>query len=324
MLYLILSSKSNKWQAVLFRRIMVSVILVDLVFFAVSTEPSLSANPIFYQEEGVVSGFFLVDYVLRLVTITESKRYGRYGPFWGRIRYLISYSAILDAFATFPYFLEFLFERDLPKLTYLKYFRLLRILRADTIAKSMESVKRVLYFNREILYVSFVIAASLIVFTAILLYYMRPPESDEAWNLFTTMYFATLILTGQGGPPDDGTLPWYTKSIVLLASLFSVGMFAIPASMLTWGFEAEAARVAAKVRKQYLSGTVSKSETSSSCDDDDGSISTSDEEYLNLIGGGGVEKPTPLGLMVSEDISARMDNLDQKVAEIMRLLQEKQ
>ena len=50
------------------------------------------------------------------------------------------------------------------------------------------------------------------------------------------------MLTGQGGP--DGDLPWYTKAVVILTGLFSIGMFAIPASMLTWGFEAEAERCA--------------------------------------------------------------------------------
>ena len=56
------------------------------------------------------------------------------------------------------------------------------------------------------------------------------------------MYLSALMLTGQGGP--DGDLPWYTKSVILMTGIFSIGMFAIPASMLTWGFEAEAQRVA--------------------------------------------------------------------------------
>lgn len=49
-----------------------------------------------------------------------------------------------------------------------------------------------------------------------------------------------------GGPGGD--LPWYTKSVVLLTSELSVAIFAIPASMLTWGFEAKAARMAKRAR----------------------------------------------------------------------------
>jgi len=54
------------------------------------------------------------------------------------------------------------------------------------------------------------------------------------------MYLSVMMLTGQGQP--EGALPWYTKLIVICTSIFSVAQFAIPASMLTWGFEQEAQR----------------------------------------------------------------------------------
>lgn len=105
------------------------------------------------------------------------------------------------------------------------------------------------------------------------------------------------LLQGQGGP--DGDLPWYTKSVVLLTGVFSIGMFAIPASMLTWGFEAEAERLAAraisKARKKRA-GEVSSAASSSSSSSaysrlwggasNSDSIDTSDEEYQNVIAGG--------------------------------------
>ena len=46
------------------------------------------------------------------------------------------------------------------------------------------------------------------------------------------MYLSTLMLTGQGGPNAEN-LPWYTKGVVLLTGVFSIGMFAIPASMVS-------------------------------------------------------------------------------------------
>ena len=36
---------------------------------------------------------------------------------------------------------------------------------------------------------------------------------------------------------------WYTQSVVGITACFSIAFFAIPASMLTWGFEAEAERL---------------------------------------------------------------------------------
>ena len=142
--------------------------------------------------------------------------------------------------------------------------------------------------------------AHLLTFRPQLCSYCRPPKDDAASAQFDslgeTMFMSTLMLTGGGGPDTDN-LPWYTKAVVLLTSVFSVAMFAIPASMLTWGFEAEAERMAKQARKQALkrremekqsseggSKRFSCSSSSSSSDyDSDGG--TTDEEYFQLISG---------------------------------------
>jgi hypothetical protein len=82
-----------------------------------------------------------------------------------------------------------------------------------------------------------------------------------------------------------------------LTSVFSVAMFAIPASMLTWGFEAEAARMAKATRQKSLrkaqreSGELPLSSSSSSSSDGDDDYST-DEEYLKIIAGEDGEETT--------------------------------
>lgn len=99
------------------------------------------------------------------------------------------------------------------------------------------------------------------------------------------MYLSTMMLTGQGGPSGD--LPWYTKGVVLLTGVFSIGMFAIPASMLTWGFEAEAERYA---KRAYTLKKVPNPAT----DYDAWSFSSedysTDEEYRKIIAGGDGEE----------------------------------
>lgn len=90
--------------------------------------------------------------------------------------------------------------------------------------------------------------------------------------------------SGQALP--DGELSTATKLIVLFTSFFSVPIVAMPTAMLTWGFEGEAARLAARlqrsVERQQAYGT------SQQCDvwSDDGSDSSSDfEEYLRTTAG---------------------------------------
>jgi hypothetical protein len=185
----------------------------------------------------------------------------------------------------------------------------------------------VVFYNRQILYVAFLLCVLLILFTGVLMYYLRPRDEEDAGgkhsfifhnmhasnrmnridardavsmliifflcsmfdtkdfqSIAATMYLSTLMLTGQGGPAGD--LPWYTKGVVLLTGAFSIGMFAIPASMLTWGFEAEAARVAARSRQLSKMKNSTENDESETWSYSTAGYST-DEEYQRLIAGEG-------------------------------------
>lgn len=79
----------------------------------------------------------------------------------------------------------------------------------------------------------------------------------------------------------------YTKGVVLLTGVFSIGMFAIPASMLTWGFEAEAERVAkrtrqlSKIRRNLSAHDLNDSDSWSSSGND----YSADEAYQKILAG---------------------------------------
>ena len=151
-----------------------------------------------------------------------------YGDFF--VFTLILGSAISD-----PHQSSYFSSRNLPTLTYVRAFRLLRILKTEGFTEAIKSVVRVFRYNSEILYVAVCIGFLMVVVTSVLMYYLRPPNNPQFESLPATIYLSTLMLTGQGGPdPADEKLPWYTCGVVLLTGIFSIGMFAIPASMLTW------------------------------------------------------------------------------------------
>ena len=71
-------------------------------------------------------------------------------------------------------------------------------------------------------------------------------------------------------------LPWYTQAVVASTACVSIAFFAIPASMLTWGFEAEAERLfnkAVERRRRMLraqaEGRVMSDSESSEDDEED-------------------------------------------------------
>lgn len=179
--YSMLNPRSNRPQAVVYKHFIAIVILVDLLFFILGTEPDLSTSTkhFFKVSEGVTSTIFLIEYIARLCVCTESRRYARYGPVLGRLRYLVTPAALIDAFATFPFFIERLTGWDLPQLTYLRCFRLLRIMKTQHYAKAFDAVNRVIYYNREILSVALMVCVFLVIFTSVLMYYFRPKHPTD-------------------------------------------------------------------------------------------------------------------------------------------------
>jgi len=176
----------------------------------------------------------------------------------------------IDVFSFLPWLLEVVFRLDLPNFSVLRVIRLFRLLKAAPVMGSFDVVARVLYYNAEILCVALLICAVMILTMATLLYYMRPAEDNKDFSsILATVYLAVMMLTGQGGP--EGDLPWYTKVVVVMTAIFAVAQFAIPASMLTWGFEQEAQRRIVKRAEEnkkqaakLLSGEMDRVSSSSS------------------------------------------------------------
>jgi len=174
------SRQSQAVKAVTYKKMMSFIIIIDLAFFVLSTDPRYRHHRIFYLEEEIASCIFMLKYIARLVTITDSRKYGQMGALKGRLRYMMSFHTLIDAFATFP------FSWNLLRI--LIFFRLLLILRTDSLGQAMDSLKRVLFYNREILYFAEVMATGLIMFTAVLMYYLRPQGGDlsndgEEWSI---------------------------------------------------------------------------------------------------------------------------------------------
>mmetsp|Transcript_312 Transcript_312/g.535 ORF Transcript_312/g.535 Transcript_312/m.535 type:complete len:402 (-) Transcript_312:624-1829(-) len=250
-LYRVFQSRSEATLARLYRWIISMLILANVVGFVLSTVPefTMTWSSLYFKFEALSSTIFAVEFFARLWVIVEHEKYS--DPVWGRLRYLTTMRAVIDALATFPFFIEQVSGRSLPTLTWVRLFRLVRILRGKRVGQALRSAYRVFYFNRHILGVSGVICFMLMFSTSLMLYYLQPDptmnnSTDDFSSLPATMYMSLLMLAGQGGP--SGPLPWYTKLVVLITSIFSVAMFAIPAGMLTWGFEAEAERL---IRREY-------------------------------------------------------------------------
>lgn len=253
--YSMMRSHSHSLRARVFRSIIVVLIVVNIITFVLDSDKHIHERYIgtFNVIEGVTSCVFMAEYCLRVWTIPESRRYRGSDPHVARMQFIFSLGSAIDLIAILPWFIERFAlcvcviggrgcDVQLPNFSFLRLFRLFRLLKAQPVLSAFDVVARVVYYNAEILLVALLICLVMILITSTLLFYLAPPgdSHDDFSSIPATMYLSVMMLTGQGQP--EGTLPWYTKLIVICTSIFSVAQFAIPASMLTWGFEQEAQR----------------------------------------------------------------------------------
>lgn len=246
-LYSLTSAHSHRLEAVVFRNFIGLFILTNVVCFIIETDKSTEQRyrPFFDNLEAVSSCLFLVEYLMRLLTVHENKRYMELSRCQARWKMLCSFPSLIDLVSFLPWFIERLLPYKLPNLQFVRVIRLFRLFKSNSVMGSVDVIARVLFFNREILCVAFMIDLILILLMSTVLYYMAPPPDtpgleDDFESIPATMYLSVMMLTGQGQP--NGQLPWYTKVIVVVTAVLATAQFAIPASMLTWGFEKEAER----------------------------------------------------------------------------------
>jgi len=263
---------SHRWQAKAFRSIITFLILLGMFAFILESDQDIARNyhHMFVMLERVSSVVFMLEYCLRLYFAPERVRFKGLGSWDSRCKFIFSFDSAIDLLSFLPWLLEVVFRLDLPNFSVLRVVRLFRLLKAAPVMGSFDVVARVLYYNAEILCVALLICAVMILTMATLLYYMRPEEHNKEFSsILATIYIAVMMLTGQGGP--EGDLPWYTKVVVIITAIFAVAQFAIPASMLTWGFEQEAQRRIVKRAEEnkkqaakLLSGEMDRVSSSSS------------------------------------------------------------
>jgi len=246
-LYSLVSVHSHRTEALCFRHGIATLILLNVVCFVLETDKSIANRfPNFFDNvEAVSSCIFLAEYIIRVVTIPENKRYMHMAPWMARLSWSFTFSSIVDLVSFMPFFVEVLLPYELPNFQCLRVVRLFRLFKSNSVMGSFDVIARVLYYNGEMLCVAFLIDLILMLLMSTVLYYLAPPENtpgleDSFASIPATMYLSVMMLTGQGQPA--GQLPWYTKVIVVVTAILATAQFAIPASMLTWGFEQEAER----------------------------------------------------------------------------------
>ena len=213
---------------------LLTLIIITLITLILETEKNLRDNyyNVFYLIETTIIIFFSIEYILRLITCTSSKRFsGKYG----RIKFIFSTMGLIDLLAILPFYLTFL-SSNLLFLRILRIIRILRLFKTFHYFKSLGKILLIFEKRKDDLIASLMILISLLTITSVGIYFAENEAQPEKFSsILSSMWWsvATLTTVGYG---DIYPITTIGKFLGSLSAIFGVCLFAIPTAILASGF----------------------------------------------------------------------------------------
>ncbi|MCB0713170.1 MAG: ion transporter [Ignavibacteriae bacterium] len=237
-------------------------ILIVLNVIAVMIETMKEAyneyHVIFHWIEIFSVAAFTVEYLLRLWAVVEDPRFSR--PIRGRLRYAVSFFALVDLFAILPFYLPMLFKIDLRTIRVLRLFRLFRLMKLGRYSRAAQVIVEVFRNRREELTMSIgTIILLLIISSTVIFYLEHEAQPDSFPNIPASLWWGVVTLTTVGYG-DVYPITVGGKVFAAFISILSIGLVALPSGIIVSGFvredEEEEEKEMAAAMRERLHGKV--------------------------------------------------------------------
>jgi len=217
------------------------LIILNVIAVIIETVDSIHNRykNFFYYFDLVSVIIFTIEYILRVWSSNHEEKYKH--SVWGRLKYMVSWGALIDLVAILPFFLHIFFGLgiDFREIRMLRLARVFRLFRLTAYTKSAHMIANVFRKRASELAVSFVLVIFLIIFSSCIIYFAEHLYPDQKTSQFSsipaTLWWAvvTLTTTGYG---DMYPLTALGKAMAGVIMLTGVAFFALPAGILSAGF----------------------------------------------------------------------------------------
>jgi voltage-gated potassium channel len=218
----------------LFNRVIVWLIIFASVVAVLETEDTLrAAMPgVFRIAEIFIVIVFSIEYLARVYAAGEEPRYS---GFRGRLRYMLSWWAIVDLLAILPFFLTGgAYNSFIVRL--LKLLRLLRVARVGRFSQAWVSLSDAIYGRRFELALSGTVAFLIMLISSAFLYVFEGDTQPEAFGSIPRALWwsvATLTTVGYG---DVTPVTVLGRIFAGFTAIAGVGLIAMPTGILAAAF----------------------------------------------------------------------------------------
>ncbi|WP_367399086.1 potassium channel family protein [Halomonas sp. 707D7] len=216
------------------RVICVSILLAALTAI-LETERTLVARApaLFPMLETLFVTLFLIEYLVRLYAVGMEPRYR---GLKGRLRYMVSFWALVDLVAILPYFVGFIAHNNAFMLRLLRLVRMLRLARLGRFSQAWHALSMALSSRAHELCLSAGVAGLLLLFSSCCLYVVEAAAQPEAFGSVPRALWwsiATLTTVGYG---DVTPVTALGKFFAGLTAVAGIGLIAMPTGILAAAF----------------------------------------------------------------------------------------
>jgi len=191
--------------------------------------------------EGVTVVFFTVDYLLRLWT--AKYRDPKLPEGKALLRYVLSFSGLVDLLSFLPYFLPIFFPAGAAAFRMFRVMRFFRLFRINAYYDALNVITEVLVSRWQQIVSSVFIILVLMVASSLAMYSLEHEAQPEVFaNAFSGIWWAasTLLTVGYG---DIYPITTAGKVFGIFSTFLGVGMVAIPTGIISAGFVEQYSRI---------------------------------------------------------------------------------
>ena len=198
-------------------------------------------GPLLIALEGATVAFFVVDYFLRLAT--AKIRYKQLSEFKAALKYVLSFTGIIDLLSFLPYGLPFFFPSGAIAFRMFRIVRIFRLFRINSYTDSLNVITEVITSKGQQLISSVFIIVVLMLGASLCMYSIEHDAQPHVFtNAFSGIWWAvsTLLTVGYG---DIYPITDVGKIFSIIITFLGVGMVAIPTGIISAGFVDQYSRI---------------------------------------------------------------------------------
>ncbi|HUJ46699.1 MAG TPA: cyclic nucleotide-gated ion channel [Rhizomicrobium sp.] len=226
------------WRVMLFEGGLITLIIANVIAVTLESVSKLRGQYLawFNWFEAVSVAIFTIEYTVRLWVCVEDPRYRKLGSFYGRVRYSLTPSMIIDFISFAPSIVSFFVP--VLDLRILRLFRLLRLMKIARYSPAMATLIEVLIAERRALLGTLLLLLCVMVISAEAMYVIEGPIQANFDSLPKAMYWAITTLTTTGyGDVVPVTAPG--RMIAGITMIFGLALFALPVGIVATNFVTE-------------------------------------------------------------------------------------